>query len=118
MGSHSLQNLMKAVTDYCPELTQNFADNFWGTEIHRYQVKNPCSTAINSFQNANIKAGILLQGYLYPRPSESEFPHVLKSLGDSDTHFGFRATDTKKWLRKPVTIKDLYTIMTSYKSPS
>jgi len=53
-----------------------------------------------------------------PRPSESEFSHVLESLGDSDPHLGFGATDTKKWLRKPVTVKDLHTIMSSYKSPS
>lgn len=60
MGSHSLQNLMKAVMDYCPEPTQNFADNFGGMEIHGGQVENPCSTAINSFYNANIKEGFSL----------------------------------------------------------
>lgn len=57
------------------------------------------------------KAGFLHQGYIHLRPSESEFPHVLESLGDSDTHFGFKVTDTKKWLRKPATIKDLHTTM-------
>lgn len=37
---------------------------------------------------------------MYPRHSESEFPCVSESLGDSDIHFRFRATITKKWLRR------------------
>lgn len=57
-------------------------------------------------------------GYIHPRPSESEFPHVLESLGDSDTHSGLRATDIKKWLKESVSVKHLYAIKSSYKSPS
>lgn len=46
------------------------------------------------------KAVLLHQGFIYPGPSASEFACVLESfLGDSDTHFGIRATDIKKGLR-------------------
>lgn len=50
----------------CPEPTQNFADNFGGTAIHGCQVKNPCSIAINSFQNANIKQGFSIRDTYTP----------------------------------------------------
>lgn len=86
---------MKAVMHYCPELTQNFACNFEGTEIRGCHVKSPCSTAINLLSIRDIYTPDLLN---------QNFRMYWNAW---ETPLGLRATDREKWLRKPVSIKDL-----------
>lgn len=105
MGGHTAH---KQCDESCGQTTVQDLHTILHTVFRAYTFKDVwlyCHKLILAWK---CKAVLLHQGFIYPGPSASEFARVLESfLGDSDTHFGFRATDTKKGLGRVCLYKRL-----------